>query len=67
MKYTCSILSEVTLTANDFFRSGTQTWLENFQECLRRTCFDSLRDREDFQELLDKVSINIQNQQVINK
>ena len=53
LKYTCHILSKLTFDGKEYTVSGTSTNLEDFRELLRRDRLATLRDREDYKELLE--------------
>lgn len=50
--FTSPFFNKVEYNTADICRSGTTTQEEDFIESLGRTAFDSLRDREDFKDLL---------------
>ena len=53
LPYTCKILNKSTFDSNDTCWSGTTTLIEDFEDYLSWNVFDVIRDRNDFQELLD--------------
>jgi len=51
--YTSPVLNRLSFDVNDLMISGTTTLIEDFKTFLSQKDFDSLRDREDFRELLN--------------
>lgn len=49
--YTCSILNRLYYDPNTIIWSGMSTMTEDFKEYLTWSCFDALRERDDFMEL----------------